>query len=469
MYIKKISRRTLREALKPIELPLNEVSGDKAALNTAKAGDALARVKERVRNVAYNVPELDGVMTIEQLAIEPFKFSFVLQVPEIQEELKLPKPIKFTTLARVNKKDGPFTIEVTSGSGNFLIEFTDSELTTNLPGTKNSIKALVTETNSKKGKFYTVNISSTALDVIEKKETGGNEEEETSDKTAEELIDNEGWSKDKPDGPHDSIKAKYKNGEEITLYKSKSSCDSFKVNQEIIIKRGPNKGKIFIVKNKLDNNKVQIQKKGNKGTAGLYAIDCDTLIKNSSLKENLNLFNNILTEDEEDTYKNYDGRIYIKKIDLRPKAEKRREGDEQSYAESTGKDDDSKISPLDFSKWDGTVGSIPNGGALIIADIVPDSSQKLSTEQEESLKKIRISMKGTFTKVKIRKSLKVNDNQTFVVEYDDSGNKAIVCRVESKSVNLKSKPKISISPKAGAEDSLSSIYISANILVKEVK
>ena len=162
MDIKQFVTEILNEA-KP-------VSGDQAANNIAKGNQAVTDVKARLSKMGvYDIPELKGINTIEQLSIEPFKFSFLLQVDDEQQELTLPKPIEFATLARVVKKENPFTLEIKTSDGDlFMLQFDDSELVTNLPGTQNNIKALVSEDNSKSGKFYNVKSNNDLKVVLEK-------------------------------------------------------------------------------------------------------------------------------------------------------------------------------------------------------------------------------------------------------------------------------------------------------------
>ena len=162
MDIKQFVTEILNEA-KP-------VSGDQAANNIAKGNQAVTDVKARLSKMGvYDIPELKGINTIEQLSIEPFKFSFLLQVDDEQQELTLPKPIEFNTLARVVKKENPFTLEIKTSDGDlFMLQFDDSELVTNLPGTQNNIKALVSEDNSKSGKFYNVKSNNDLKVVLEK-------------------------------------------------------------------------------------------------------------------------------------------------------------------------------------------------------------------------------------------------------------------------------------------------------------
>lgn len=162
MNIKQFVTEILNEA-KP-------VSGDQAANNIAKGNQAVTDVKARLSKMGvYDIPELKGINTIEQLSIEPFKFLFLLQVDDEQQELTLPKPIEFATLARVVKKENPFTLEIKTSDGDlFMLQFDDSELVTNLPGTQNNIKALVSEDNSKSGKFYNVKSNNDLKVVLEK-------------------------------------------------------------------------------------------------------------------------------------------------------------------------------------------------------------------------------------------------------------------------------------------------------------
>lgn len=167
----------------------DSITGDKSASNIASAKQAVSDVKSRLQKRGiYDLPELKGINTLEQLSIEPFKFSFLLQVDDKQGELTLPKPILYNTLARVIKKENNFTLELKlEGSENvFKLVFNDEELITKLPGTKKDIMALIDETNGK-GKFYSIIGNSSLRGEI--KNSVENEGEEEGDDEFEEGDD----------------------------------------------------------------------------------------------------------------------------------------------------------------------------------------------------------------------------------------------------------------------------------------
>lgn len=234
MDIKQFVTEILNEA-KP-------VSGDQAANNVAKGKQAVTDVKARLSKMGvYDIPELKGINTIDQLSIEPFKFSFLLQVDDEQEELTLPKPIEFNTLARVVKKENPFTLEIKTSDGDlFMLQFDDSELVTKLPGTQNNIKALISEDNSKSGKFYNVK-SNNDLKVVLEKEINGNDDGDENEKTP---------------------------------------CEKLKVGDKVIYK-----GKRHIVRkvntDEIKEGLVQIQLSDDEQVVGnkrpLFAVDCGTV------------------------------------------------------------------------------------------------------------------------------------------------------------------------------------------------
>lgn len=146
------------------------VTGDKSAHQAATADIAIDRVKQRMAGMgaSVNTDALKGVNTLEQLSIEPFKFNFLLQVPDGEQDLTLPKPIEFDTICKV-VNDDPFTIQVKDDNGSvFSMMFDSDELVTNLPGSSKSIKAISVE------KFYNIIGDSQLVDIL-KSEDDGNE------------------------------------------------------------------------------------------------------------------------------------------------------------------------------------------------------------------------------------------------------------------------------------------------------
>ena len=185
------------------------VSGDQGAANIAAGKQAVADVKSRLQKMGvYDIPELKGVTTIEQLAIEPFKFNFLLQVPDIQQELSIPKPIQFNTLAKVVEVE-PLTLDVKWEEEIFKMIFTnEEEIVTKLPGTKKPIRALVSE-DSRKGKFYTVSFPDGIANVIKKK-VGQEEGEENEEGEGEEK---EGGEKENQEKSEKEVN--YYNGKDL--------------------------------------------------------------------------------------------------------------------------------------------------------------------------------------------------------------------------------------------------------------
>ncbi len=383
MDIKKIIKQELKE------VSLSEVTGDKGAANIAAGEDALDRVKSRLQKLGvYAIPELDGIMTTEQLAIEPFEFDFVLQVPELQEEFNIPKPPKFSTLARV-ANDSPFTLEVKKDGDDtsFTIQFNEKEMITNLPGTKKNIRALKTESGSNKGKFYNVILSSDLLNVM--KESSGGEGDE---KKGEGGIDGEGGGKNSKEGVFNDLTGFFK----------------FVVNNKKFLATKPNSGK----------------------TQESIFDDIEKLLLEADVNP---------TEDVPVETKSYEGRIYIKDIALGPKAKARRAGDIQNYGGKKGGDS---------TKWDGLINSLPENGLLANVKLELNDSG-LNSEQQLVFNQIKNIIGGTSYngETKIRRSKKITDNTVFIVEFNDN---ALVCKI-NQGVSLKKPQTTDIQPKAAGE------------------
>lgn len=198
------------------------VSGDKTAQTLVKGGEHLAKAKKRLGDLGiHDLPSLNGVTTIDQLSIEPFKFTFAIQVKDDIEALTLPKPIRVNSLARVIESK-PLTLECKNMDNNelFTLVFTvDSELTTRLPGTKKDIKALVSESNDRDGKFYTVSIDDLQSIIGEE---GGNKKEGNGKKSEDVDKEDEGGDKGGDDKPKDK-KPNYYNGKDLKEVNQKLS------------------------------------------------------------------------------------------------------------------------------------------------------------------------------------------------------------------------------------------------------
>ena len=389
MDIKKIIKQELKEAT--VVNTKGKVTGDAGATNIAAGEDALGRVEKRLQKLGvYDIPSLDGIMTVEQLSIEPFEFDFVLQVPEVQQELNLPKPLKFSTLARV-VNGSPFVLEVKEDGKEetFTIQFDNKEMVTNLPGTKKGIIALKTESRGGgKGKFYNVILSKDFLKVVTNNEGGGEQD-----------------GKEGGDGKGDG-----KNNKE-DLFKDLSGFFKFVVNNKKFLSSKPNSGKLQTQESIFDD----IEKL-------LLEVDVNP------------------SEEKPENTKSYEGRIYIKSITLGPKAEKRRAGDVQKYANTTGGN----------KKWDGLVNSLPEKGLKENISLTLSDESGLNDEQKTVFRGIinTLQSKSYSGEATIRRSRKITDNTVFVIQFD---NKALVCKV-GQGENLRKETSIEIGPKAGGED-----------------
>jgi len=144
------------------------VTGDEAAASGARGEMAAGRAKEIMARMGVNLPELDTIFSIQQLSVEPFKLSYVLQdLLDNPEELTLPKSQTFTGLARVVKDSNNLILEFKpqNSESTFLIKFTESnEVYTVLPGTKKKIIALAV--GESEGKFYTVEFGPSFVTTI---------------------------------------------------------------------------------------------------------------------------------------------------------------------------------------------------------------------------------------------------------------------------------------------------------------
>jgi hypothetical protein len=391
MDIKKIIKQELKEAT--VVNTKGKVTGDAGATNIAAGEDALGRVEKRLQKLGvYDVPSLDGIMTVEQLSIEPFEFDFVLQVPEVQQELSLPKPPRFSTLARV-VNGSPFILEVKEDGKEetFTIQFDNNEMVTNLPGTKKGIIALKTESRSGKGKFYNVILSKDFLKVATNNKGGG--EEEVGGKDGKKGGDGKGDGKNNKEG----------------LFKDLSGFFKFVVNNKKFLSSKPNSGEPQTQESIFD--------------------DIEKLLLEADVNP---------SEEKPENTKNYKGRIYIKDITLGPKAEKRRAGDVQNYANTTGGG-----GSFDFKKWSGEIKDLPPSSAVVSVDI--SDPVGLNPEQKKVFNEIKTLVKDNAT---IRPSKK-GDKTTFVVAW---GNKAFVGEVSDSTVNLRKKPEIEIGRKASGDD-----------------
>ena len=166
MDIRKVIKKVLSEA----------VTGDAAAEAGAKASLAAEKVKNRMASMGVSVPDIEHLFSIEQLKVEPFKLSFVLQkVVDKPQDLSMPETEEFSGLAKVVDDSKNLVLDfkpyVNGGLSEkvFKIVFLTKEINTNLPGTDKTIKAL-----SSKGKFYHIQIPTDLINLYDEEE--GDEE-----------------------------------------------------------------------------------------------------------------------------------------------------------------------------------------------------------------------------------------------------------------------------------------------------
>jgi hypothetical protein len=164
------------------------ITGDKAAAAGARGEMASEKAKDIIRSMGVSVPRLDGIFSIPQLQVEPFKISFVIQdLTDNPQELTLPKTKEFNGLARVVKDPNNLTLEIKSGDDTYMMKFVDKDqLYATLPGTNKKIPALVTE-QQEEGKFYTVIFNPNFGSVVKnEKEVDGDENDENDGKEGDE-------------------------------------------------------------------------------------------------------------------------------------------------------------------------------------------------------------------------------------------------------------------------------------------
>lgn len=389
------------------------VSGDKAALTAAKAQGGLERAKDRLAKLSIvSIPGLESINTIDQLAIEPFKFTFLLQVKDDPQGLSLPIPHEFNTLARVIEKN-PLTLEVKTDEGVlFKMVFTEeNELITQLPGTKkpivgksNKVMALVSEEGNKKGKFYTIKFDNANAVVEEAKKEEGKEQE------------GEGIAGEKQEG--EGTESGKNNKEQ--LFNDLTGFFKFTYNNrrlaapELFPKEKP--------KNTLESFINQIAKNV-------------ILIKE---------------DDDENDPTNIDsiGKIYVKSIELGPKAAARAGEERENYTK--------KVNATGGQTWNGNITNLPQakGGQLpalvnvksLTLDLVDNN---LTPEQESVFKQIKgILGKSNFKgQTKIRRSAASPKDTIIIAIPTQSGEKAIICKILKNQLDLTKYIDVEVSPK----------------------
>lgn len=406
------------------------VSGDKAALNIAKAQGGLEKAKERLARLQItDIPGLDSINTIDQLVIEPFKFTFLLQVKDDPQGLSLPIPHQFNTLARVVDRS-PLTLEVkTDGGILFKMIFTkEEELVTQLPGTKepivgksNKVLALVSETGGgKKGKFYTIEFDH-AKEVVDQ---ANKEEKNNVEGGGNEGEDSDGEGNSKTD--KDTQKGGGVNKEQ--LFNDLAGFFKFTYNNRRLA--APN----LFPKEKPKNT---VESYINQIANSVYLI-----------KENDN--------EDPSVIKNSIGKIYVQSITLGPKAKARAGEEREEYTQ--------KVNQLQKgqSKWDGTIGNLPKAPKIgqipntvnvkkLVIDLIDKS---LTAEQQTIFNQIKgILGKSNFDgTTKIRRSAK-SPKDTIVITFPTlGGNKAIVCKILNNENNLKKYLDVEVAPQIAGKD-----------------
>jgi hypothetical protein len=382
------------------------VSGDKTAKSVVKARGHLEKAKERLSNLGiHDIPSLDGVNTIEQLKIEPFKLSFLVQVKDNQEELTEPKPKRVDCLARViNEK--PLTLECKSKSDGklFTLEFIkDEELNTRLPGTKKGVRALETQKgNNNKGKFYSV--------IMDNTNQGGEGDGEGKGKG-----NGEGDGEGKGNGEGNGGGSKNTEKNKVELYNDLGSFFKFVYNN----------------------------RRGMRNESKINTFD--SFVNRIS--------DSLLILEEEDDVEEEPTKILINRIQLGPKAEARRNADEANYEKIISNDG--------ANKWDGKVYNLPSQdddalNASVNLTLV-DESQLNDNEKEAYNIIVRFLNNNKYSgNVRIRRSQKKSEEDTtFILIFGDGT--ALVAKTLKRGVNLKDSMlnnEILISPRAGDNEVL---------------
>ena len=497
MKIKKLTSKELNEALNPVVFdPLNKEYIKKSFLIEASAEERLAKaqsraqdVKDRLRSLGvYDIPGIQGIMTLEQLGIEPFKFTFVLQdATDVQGEFKLPKPELFKdTLARINTQltnDSSLVLDVKKeGSEDvFTISFKMSDLETKLPGSKKNIRAITVDSSDGKGKFYNVEISRNLSKVVGQE----TEKTETEEKTkCEDLKINDEITYEKKN--YIVVNVNNQNvveGEVEVKLKGDKSEATIKVKCEEVVKVGSaeggegteggekedkkkvNKEKMmsdltsffqFIVNNKkilstgtskpspttTDKGGINttITDRGQKQESVFDEIEKLLLEVDGNPDEGTTEIPTTKTGGQPITAK-----ILTKSIELGPKAKVRRDGDIYNYGVATGKIP--ATGNFDFKKWDGTLKALPKEGANVVVTLTAKDPNKFDTEQKKAFDVVK-NLVGQNAKIRISK--KDTNGTMFVIEF---GTKAFIGQTSGLNVNLK-QPNvvINVGPKFGGEE-----------------
>jgi hypothetical protein len=399
------------------------ISGDKAALDIAKAQGGLERAKERLARLQItDIPGLDTINTIDQLSIEPFKFNFLLQVKDDPQGLSLPVPHPFDTLSRVIDKS-PLTLEVKTDEGLLfkMIFPKEEELITQLPGTKepiigknNKVMALVSEGDGKKGKFYTIEFDN-AKEVVEQAKEETKEQEEIEGEN-----ENEG-----EEGESEKNKEQGGRVNKEQLFNDLAGFFKFTYNNRRMA--APN---LFPKeKTTLESYINQIAKN-------------TILIKEEDVNDPTKVENSI-------------GKIYIESIILGPKARTRAGEERESYKQKVGQSQQGQ------SKWDGNLNNLPKGkGGQIPSSVNVDRlvidliDKSLTAEQQTIFNQIKgVLGKSNFDgETTIRRSAK-SPKDTIIITFPTlAGKKAIICKILNNETNLRKYIDVEIAPKIAGKD-----------------
>lgn len=396
------------------------VSGDDTAKSVAKAEIGLEKAKKRLQNLnIYEIPELEPINTIDQLSIEPFKFTFLLQVKDNPEELTLPTPYQFDTLARVVDKS-PLTLEVKWLKNGIIFPmiFTEEqELITQLPGTKdpnklmkllgrksNKVMALVSEGNKKDGKFYTVSFGNAEKVIKTAKNEQENGEGEEGDK--------EGKGGKGTEGTEGGSEGKVGKVSKEQLFNDLAGFFKFTYN----------------------NRKMAAPE--------MFGESIQSYV--DQIAESI-----LIKEDDDDRVpseiEEANGKIYVKTITLGPKAKERKQEDGRSYQSKMGGGQ---------SSWDGNLKTLtvqPVSVQNISLKITDTTTNPTAVQQVEGV--LGAAVYNNTATVRKSKKFDNNNNRTIVIELPNNKG-AIVCKIPSDKDRLRDKIDVEVSKKPAGNDNI---------------
>ena len=408
-----LNKNKFKTLLKEIDLGVIEkekpVSGDRGALNVAKAQGSLEKAKDRLQSIGvYKIPGLESIKTIDQLSIEPFKFNFLLQVVDSDiEGLSLPKPRPVYTLARVIEKK-PLTLELKTKEGVlFKMIFTkEEELITQLPGTKepiigksNKVMALVTGSDDGKGKFYSIEFSNAknVIEVIKKEKEEDKESEEGEGEDGKEVGESNKGGKGKEE-----------------LFNDLAGFFKFTYNNRRLA--APNLFPKEKPKNTVESYINQIAK--------------NTILIKEEEEEEENV--------DPTKTKNLNGKIYVQSIVLGPKARTRAGLEMDEYTKKVAQSQQGQ------TKWDGNLKNLTNDPvevSKVIFKITDTSADPMAVKEVEN----QFNGDQYKDKATVRKSQNFSSNNTIVIGLKN--NKAVVCKIPAGSFKLQDKINVEVSKK----------------------